>query len=106
MSVFGVILVRIQSECGKMRTRITPKTDIFYAVFVIVAPRSEDRCKVLINISSPEKSKFNFTWISTNLVFQVKSNKKETAVRQTLDLSSVLSIIPQSSDSNSNFNIN
>ena len=41
MSVFGVLLVRIfphsdwiriQSECGKMRTRITPNTDTFYAV--------------------------------------------------------------------------
>ena len=31
-SVFGVILIRIQSECGKMRTRITPNTDSFYAV--------------------------------------------------------------------------
>ena len=45
VSVFGVILVHIfqhldwmwteciQSECGKMRTRITPNTDTFYAVF-------------------------------------------------------------------------
>ena len=24
----------MQSECGKMRTRITPNTDTFYAVFV------------------------------------------------------------------------
>ena len=32
MSIFGVILVRIQSESEKMRTRITPKTDIFHAV--------------------------------------------------------------------------
>ena len=33
MSVFGVILVRIQSECRKIRTRITPNTNTFYAVF-------------------------------------------------------------------------
>ena len=44
MSVFGVFLVRIfphsgwirrftQSECGKIRTRKTPNTDTFYAVF-------------------------------------------------------------------------
>ena len=26
--------IRIQSECGKMRTRITPNTDNFYAVIV------------------------------------------------------------------------
>ena len=34
VSVFVVILVRIQSECGKIRTRITPNTDSFQAVFV------------------------------------------------------------------------
>ena len=33
VSVFEVILVRIQSECGKIRTRITPNTDTFYAVY-------------------------------------------------------------------------
>ena len=32
VSVFGVILVRIQFECGKMRTRITSNTDTFHAV--------------------------------------------------------------------------
>ena len=32
MSVFWVILVRIQYKCGKLRTRITPNTDTFYAV--------------------------------------------------------------------------
>ena len=31
VSVFEVILIRIQSECGKARTRITPNTDTFYA---------------------------------------------------------------------------
>ena len=31
VSVFGVILVRIQAECGKIRTRITPNTDNFHA---------------------------------------------------------------------------
>ena len=32
VSVFGVILVRIQSECGKMQIRKTLSTDIFQAV--------------------------------------------------------------------------
>ena len=32
VSVFGVILVGIQSECGKMWTRITPNTDTFQAM--------------------------------------------------------------------------
>ena len=36
MSVFEVILVRIQSECGKIRTRITPNTDTFYGVMLLV----------------------------------------------------------------------
>ena len=39
MSVFGVILVRIQSECVKIRTRITPNTVNFYAV------RGANNCK-------------------------------------------------------------
>ena len=29
--VFGIILVCIQSECGKIRTKITPNTNTFYA---------------------------------------------------------------------------
>ena len=32
---YGVSLC-IQSECGKMRTRITPNTDTFYAVIVMI----------------------------------------------------------------------
>ena len=40
-SAFGLnternsVSLRIQSECGKIRTRITPDTDTFYAVLVI-----------------------------------------------------------------------
>ena len=34
MSVFVVILVRIQSECGKIRTRTTSNTDTFHAVLI------------------------------------------------------------------------
>ena len=33
MSVFGVFQVRIQSECGKIRTRKTPNTEPFQALF-------------------------------------------------------------------------
>ena len=40
VSVFGVILVRIQSKCEKMRTRITPNTDTIYTVQV-----GQDICK-------------------------------------------------------------
>ena len=39
VSIFGAIMVRIlriQSECGRMRTRITPNTDTFHAVHVYV----------------------------------------------------------------------
>ena len=34
MSVFGFFLVRIQSECEKIRTRKTPNTDAFHAVLL------------------------------------------------------------------------
>ena len=32
--------LRIQSECGKMRTIITPNTDTFYSVMVLSIPLS------------------------------------------------------------------
>ena len=38
--VFGVLLVRIQSECGKIRTKKTPNTDTFHAVFMINTDRN------------------------------------------------------------------
>ena len=38
--VFGVLLVRIQSECGKIRTKKTPNTDTFHAVFMINTDRT------------------------------------------------------------------
>ena len=31
VSVFGVILVRIQFECGRIQSRITPSSDTFHA---------------------------------------------------------------------------
>ena len=34
VSVFGVILIRIQSKCQKIRTTITQNTDTFHAVLV------------------------------------------------------------------------
>ena len=74
VSVFGVILVlifphsdwirrdtRIQSECGKMRTRIPPNTDTFYAV-----------CKFIIICWS-----INFESSSTS-IYTVNSRKLET----------------------------
>ena len=32
---FGVFLVRIQSKCGKIRTRKTPNAETFYAVLTL-----------------------------------------------------------------------
>ena len=37
MTLFRVILVRIQSECGKLQTRITPNTDTFHAILACVS---------------------------------------------------------------------
>ena len=36
VSLCGVILVHIQSECGKIRTRITQNMDTFYAMIINV----------------------------------------------------------------------
>ena len=43
MSVFGVILVRIQSECRKIKTRITPNTGTFHAVSKGIMARAKPR---------------------------------------------------------------
>ena len=45
MSVFGVILVRIQSECREIRTRITPNMDTFHTV--IDRSESVNLCRLL-----------------------------------------------------------
>ena len=48
VSIFRVILVRIQSKCGKIRTRTTPNTDTFYVVIVSKTAKnfSSDRKQV------------------------------------------------------------
>ena len=43
--VYGVSL-RIQSECGKIRTRITPNTDTFHGVIAITTRRKGDHLSV------------------------------------------------------------
>ena len=40
VSVFGVILVRIQSECGKIQTGLTWNIDTFYAEEALVDNRN------------------------------------------------------------------
>ena len=40
------VSLRIQSECGKMRTRITPNTDTFHAVKLI---NNELKCTEIFN---------------------------------------------------------
>ena len=56
MSVFGVILVSIQSKCGKIQTRITPNTDTFHAVYAIVCRKT-----LLIKISDLDENLRNFS---------------------------------------------
>ena len=54
VSVFGVILVRIQSECGKIRTTITPNTDTFHAVPILnKIAKTAANTRQLISIKSP-----------------------------------------------------
>ena len=48
VSVFGVILVRIQSKCGKIRTRVTPNMDSFYAVEVALARNFKLECLFIV----------------------------------------------------------
>ena len=68
--IYGVSL-RIQSKCGKMRTRITPNTDTFHAVLIKLS-RSFFKFPFLI-YSNDSPCNFNFTgrtvrFPSTNIV--------------------------------------
>ena len=62
--VFGLnterysVSLRIQSECGKMRTRITPNTDTFYAVQIIF---------IMTNILVIDSERVNELLISLNV---------------------------------------
>ena len=56
VSIFAVILARIQSECGKIRTRITPNTDTFHAVIINI------RQSKLFGIA--EKSLVKYKWVT------------------------------------------
>ena len=52
MERYGVSL-RIQSECGKMQTRITPNTDTFYAVHsygVLLCGFLKDLTKTMVSL--------------------------------------------------------
>ena len=63
--VLGVFLVRIQSECGKIRTRKTPNTDTFHTVLNI-----QSTCQVqfflpfasLTNCTSRDAVKTQMLW--------------------------------------------
>ena len=76
MSVFGVILVRIQSECVKIRTRITPNTDTFHAVIV--------KTKILIQRQGNwqgSKDRLAHSVASTNLLLQKMATESTFASR-------------------------
>ena len=75
VSVFGIILVRIiphsdwievshriQPECRKMRTRIAPNTDTFYAVLVLLRP--ERKIKQSSNNVLLRQQGFFSVWIA------------------------------------------
>ena len=46
------VSLRIQSECGKMQTRITPNTDTFYAVLFIWSHTFKQYNTLLLNYST------------------------------------------------------
>ena len=76
VSVFGVILVRIQCECqeiqtritcGKIRARITPNTDTFYAAYLSsVETKWCDLYEILLHLKSDThlpKTFLLFAWL-------------------------------------------
>ena len=58
---YGVSL-RIQSECGKMRTRITPNTDTFYAVLPFLYIKTGFYIKQFLgaNVTADDIAKLSF----------------------------------------------
>ena len=48
------VSLRIQSECGEMRTRITPNTDTFYAVLLKQIKKEMKRHRIVFSLSSEE----------------------------------------------------
>ena len=47
------VFLRLQSECGKIRTRKTPNTDTFYAVFTIETKKQKNNSKTKTGLSFP-----------------------------------------------------
>ena len=47
------VFLRLQSECGKIRTRETPNTDTFYAVFTIETKKQKNNSKTKTGLSFP-----------------------------------------------------
>ena len=71
MSVFGVILVRIHSECRKILTRITSNTDTFYAVLTFELFKFES---FFSNSSLDiDKESNNFIEFTVNKVFLISN---------------------------------
>ena len=60
------VSIRIQSECGNMRTRITPNTDTFYAVQKLGFSIFHGE---LIKVNYNEKSADIICYVLASLVF-------------------------------------
>ena len=70
MSVYGIILVRIQFECTKIRTRITPNTDTFHAVTLKYIEETKNKwyeSTFLIHYTKVSNH-YNFLNIKINLI--------------------------------------
>ena len=72
VSVFGVFLVRIQSDCGKTRTRKTPNKDTFHAVkclnhfspmHVFCTPWRHQKTRSFLIFSGCNKRNIRLYWV-------------------------------------------
>ena len=70
---YGVSL-RIQSECGKIRTRITPNTDTFLAVFDLMECKYVGRNKVIHKV---QVTLFGSKLVETLCCCELKKEYKE-----------------------------
>ena len=75
MSIFGVILVRIQSDCGKIRTRITPNTDTFYAVPTLVFFFHLQQTRYIKGVYYDHQNVFGFMCFKIEIHFDIYKAK-------------------------------
>ena len=65
----------IQSECGKMRTRVSPNWDTFYAVCYIVSITDLKSMQILGNVNSIHQ--LYYIGLSSKVIIRIRENTEQ-----------------------------